>query len=447
MGDPKLWACVAFLVFYVSYRILKKQQLRRADERFAVSKGCRPVRKWNAKWPLGLDMLVKAFKHGREEKILRWFLDVVADNGVTFEQKLLFARGVNTTEPPNIETILSSQFSDFGLGLRPPTFAPLLGSGIFTQDEAEWKHSRELLRPQFMSNRSQNFDQVKDCVQNLIDCVPEDALVDLQPLFFRLTLDTTTFLLFGRQLSSLKSEGVVSRESDFASAFNLGQDYLALRGRLGDFYWMLGGRQFRKACATCHQFVDRMVQNSLQRPAPVGQEDSKNNYIFLDALVRETRDPKVLRDQLLRLYPSVPINSRAAKVTTTLPRGGGEHGEGPVLVRKGEAVGYCVYAMHRRKDIYGPDALDFRPERWESDELKDVGWGYLPFNGGPRACLGQDFALLEAAYTVTRLIQVFGKIEMVEDEKKSDTSHIGEERQTLTLVVASGEGCRVKMVR
>lgn len=74
---------------------------------------------------------------------------------------------------------------------------------------------------------------------------------------------------------------------------------------------------------------------------------------------------------------------------TTLPTGGGEDGKSPILVRKGEAVGYCVYAMHRRTDLYGEDAHDFKPERWENDALKDIGWGYLPFNGGPRICLGR----------------------------------------------------------
>jgi cytochrome P450 len=147
---------------------------------------------------------------------------------------------------------------------------------------------------------------------------------------------------------------------------------------------------------------------------------------------------------VLRLYPSVPVNSRAALTRTTLPTGGGPSGTSPILIRRGEAVGYSVYAMHRRQDIYGPDADLFRPERWENDALKDVGWGYLPFNGGPRVCLGQDFALLEAGYTVARLIQCFTTIEMVEGLEQ-DHVPVGEEKQTLTLVVASAEGCWVQM--
>jgi len=88
--------------------------------------------------------------------------------------------------------------SDFDLGLRPVHFRPLMGSGIFTQDGAQWKHSRDLLRPQFASNRYQNFEEIKTSVERLLDQIPEDGIVDLQPLFFRLTSDTTTFLLLAR---------------------------------------------------------------------------------------------------------------------------------------------------------------------------------------------------------------------------------------------------------
>ena len=97
---------------------------------------------------------------------------------------------------------------------------------------------------------------------------------------------------------------------------------------------------------------------------------------------------------VLRLYPSVPLNGRAATKTTVLPTGGGPDGKAPVFVKKGTAVGYAVYIMHRRKELYGNDAESFRPERWDPNidnevNLKGIGWGYLPFNGGPRVCIGR----------------------------------------------------------
>ena len=73
-------------------------------------------------------------------------------------------------------------------------------------------------------------------------------------------------------------------------------------------------------------------------------------------------------------------------VDTVLPRGGGPDGKSPLFIPAKTNVQYSVFAMHRRKDLYGEDAEEFKPERWEN--LKP-GWEYLPFSGGPRICIGR----------------------------------------------------------
>ena len=88
----------------------------------------------------------------------------------------------------------------------------------------------------------------------------------------------------------------------------------------------------------------------------------------------------------LRLFPVVPLNSRTAFVDSVLPLGGGPDGKSPIFVSKGSIVMYSVHSMQRRKDLYGEDADEFKPERWET--LRP-GWEYLPFNGGPRICIGR----------------------------------------------------------
>jgi cytochrome P450 len=145
----------------------------------------------------------------------------------------------------------------------------------------------------------------------------------------------------------------------------------------------------------------------------------------------------------LRLYPPVPLNNRQATKTTLLPTGGGPDGDSPILVRKGELVVFSQYVNSRTKSIWGPDANDFRPERWEGQELAGIGWAYFPFNGGPRQCLGEDFALMEVSYTIVRLLRS-SFITLPVGEK---VEPIGGERQLLTLVLSSAEGCNVAVQR
>ena len=149
---------------------------------------------------------------------------------------------------------------------------------------------------------------------------------------------------------------------------------------------------------------------------------------------------------------------RFCKNTTVLPWGGGPDADSPTLIRAGMPVAFSVYHMHPRDDLYGSDAKESRPERWEDDSLSDIKWGYLPFNGGQRVCLGskiafshltevstdnrylEDFALMLASYGIARIIQAFPNLKLPSDEKWEEP---GSERQQLTLVLSCADGCRV----
>lgn len=185
-----------------------------------------------------------------------------------------------------------------------------MGSGIFTQDGQQWRHSRDLLRPQFATNRFANFEQIQKAVDNLIQDVPNGEVVDMQPLFFRLTFETTLFLLFGKHLPSLKSDGIVTRELQFAEAFSIGQDYLAERGRVGELYWLFSGKKFRNACKTCHDFVDAAIQKALDATLTTEEEEAEEKpgrekkpepYVFVDALIAQNRDIRFLRSQCMNI--------------------------------------------------------------------------------------------------------------------------------------------------
>lgn len=91
--------------------------------------------------------------------------------------------------------------------------------------------------------------------------------------------------------------------------------------------------------------------------------------------------------ETLRLYPPVPNNTRLAVRDTVLPRGGGPRGDAPIFVPKGCTLIYTVYAMHRREDLFGADAEEFRPERWETQRYS---WVWLIGFLNPRHVRGGE---------------------------------------------------------
>ena len=50
-----------------------------------------------------------------------------------------------------------------------------------------------------------------------------------------------------------------------------------------------------------------------------------------------------------------------------LPKGGGNDGKSPIFVRKGTSVHLHFNGLHKRKDLWGPDVDEFRPERWRDE--------------------------------------------------------------------------------
>lgn len=139
-------------------------------------------------------------------------------------------------------------------------------------------------------------------VDNLLDHIhANEGDIDLQPLFFNLTLDTTTELLFGKSVDSLK-EADNLRGAKFANEFDVAQNYVIQRFRLLDLYWLIGGRKFQRSCASVHEFVDGIIEERSQKP----EEDTAKNdrYLFFDAIAKDPKhssDRKTLRAQLVNM--------------------------------------------------------------------------------------------------------------------------------------------------
>jgi cytochrome P450 len=66
------------------------------------------------------------------------------------------------------------------------------------------------------------------------------------------------------------------------------------------------------------------------------------------------------------------------------------------------------YPLHTDPSIWGPDADEFRPERWMG--LKQS-WNFIPFMGGRRICPAQQNVLTDVAYVLVRLGRQFKGLE------------------------------------
>jgi cytochrome P450 len=90
--------------------------------------------------------------------------------------------------------------------------------------------------------------------------------------------------------------------------------------------------------------------------------------------------------------------------------------------------------LHRHQEIWGPDADDFKPQRWDS--IKPTAWEFAPFGGGPRACVGRQKALMETSYFIVRLLREFKAI-----EPRDDRDWVGQ----VQITAKNLNGCKVAL--
>jgi cytochrome P450 len=115
------------------------------------------------------------------------------------------------------------------MGSRRAITFPMFGDGIFTQEGPEWEHSRDMLRPQLEYKQYESLQAFHEAVDDFIQLIRHaNGPIDLQPLFFRLTLDTTTDFLFGESMRSLITPEAFGKRT-FATAFDTAQKWVTKR--------------------------------------------------------------------------------------------------------------------------------------------------------------------------------------------------------------------------
>jgi cytochrome P450 len=129
--------------------------------------------------------------------------------------------------------------------------------------------------------------------------LPTSGIIDLQPLFFSLTLDATTALLFGRSVYSLRANIDQDIENKvFSESFNLAQEGLAKRFRIAPWHFFYNPPEFQKACSNVHRFLERYIE---ELDLSSDQVTDESAYSFINQVAEESASAKDLRDQLLNV--------------------------------------------------------------------------------------------------------------------------------------------------
>lgn len=158
--------------------------------------------------------------------------------------------------------------------------------------------------------------------------------------------------------------------------------------------------------------TDQAVQTKLREelmavPESEPSLETLNTLTYLDKVVHES----------LRLDPPVPETIRMATGPAILPLGSpiiGEDGKpiSSIALKKGDVLIKAFINMNRDKTVWGEDALEFDPERFDRPGIPmrtvPAVWGNLAsFSAGPRHCIGYRFALIEMKVLIFTLIRKF----------------------------------------
>jgi cytochrome P450 len=323
----------------------------------------------------------------------------------------------------------------------------LLGNGLLTAEDETWRNQRHEIEPAFHPERIAGYGETMlSFTDRLLERGELPATRDVHEDMLALTLEIVADALFGVDIRD--------DESEVGDALGTVMEHFRRQtGRPVDIpEWLPTGdnRRYRRARETLETVVDDIIAERR------GDEDAGD---VVSMLLQGEMDDETIRDQvltlllaghettaqsltftayLLAMHPAVE-----RRVTTELdeqldgePPTVGDLGKLPSLervvresmrlyppvpgivrqpTRDDEIGGYRIpegatillsqWVIHRDPRFYD-NPLAFDPDRWERQGRDDrPAFAYFPFGGGPRRCVGDRFAMMEARLVLARLLQ------------------------------------------
>nr|CAB3458723.1 unnamed protein product [Digitaria exilis] len=367
-----------------------------------------------------------------------------------------------------VKQVLFDRTGLYPKNLMNPHISRLLGKGLVLTDGDDWKRHRKVVHPAFsMDKLKMMTTTMSDCAQSMMSEWEakgvNDVEVELSSRFEELTADVISHTAFGSSYIQGKKVFLAQRELQFL-AFSTVFDvqipafrYLPTDKNLKT--WKLD-KQVRtmlmdiiktrlankdtagygndllglmlEACAPEHGETPLLSMDEIIDECKTfffaGHDTTSHLLTWASFLLsthpewqdrlreevrRECGDEVPTGDMLnklklvnmflletLRLYGPVSVIQR--KASSDLDLGGVQVPEGAILT-------IPIATIHRDKEVWGEDAGEFRPERFENGVTRAAKHpnALLSFSSGPRSCIGQNFAMIEAKAVVAMILQRF----------------------------------------
>lgn len=367
--------------------------------------------------------------------------------GDTFQVRLFGSEHILTRDPAWFDEVQVKQAKAFHKDRTTKGLSALMGQGLLVGDGAPWRERRRLLSPPFVPAAiDAQLNVFVEEAERELSTWRTSTEVDLHAAMARLTMRTALRTLFGYDQSSGEAF-----ERPMAAGMRYFEGILGTQTPLPTWIPTATNRAFVRARADLRALVDRILATQAPQGSVLGvlQAAHQGGQLSQQAVVDEAMTMLVAGHETAALSltyllgelgraPDVQDAVAADAATfvrvpnlADLTRDGAVHRavlEGlrlyPVAWATGReviepvrilgtqlAVGTQVYlyqwAMQRSERVY-PQAHRFWPDRFVDRPVSSLPKGaFSPFGGGPRICIGYQFALAEIATILAHTLRRF----------------------------------------
>ncbi|HET9028609.1 MAG TPA: cytochrome P450 [Candidatus Aquilonibacter sp.] len=378
-------------------------------------------------------------------KLPAFLTDISARYGAIARFALPWRTFVMLNDPEQIKDVLVTQQHAFVKSQGARALRWLLGDGLLTSEEPHHRRMRRIVQPAFHRERIASYARtMAELTQDWIAARRDGETIDMSAAMSELTLRIASTTLFGAD-SAGDAREVREALHETMETYPLAIGPLgALRRRIP---FLQSTRRFERARARLDRVIYRLIEQRRTDTVDRGDalsmlmaaEDPETGYRLSDHQVRDeamtlflaghettanallwtwyllARNPDVerrLHEQLeagdesgytrrvlqeaMRLYPPAWIIGRESVQDVTLA--GGYH-----IPRK-TTVFVAQLIVHRSPRLYS-EPLRFDPDRWIRDEIAP--FAYVPFGGGARRCIGEEFAWTEGSLLLAAIARRF----------------------------------------